>query len=196
MEELQALWRNASVSEDRPVSSQELDSMVNHRSSNELQKFRQVIMLEYGFTWVVMPLIIIGAIWLPQYIVAAIPLVALMGYLLYFYRRTLKQFDQIHVEDDLQTYLQRALTFLKAYVRHYKIVCWASGAVGLVTGYLMGLEDEEEGGLLIEASPIWDLAFVGGLILLVLLFCHFYIKHLYQARINNLEKLLSEFSEV
>ncbi len=195
MEELQALWRNASVSEERPVSPQELDAMVNHRSSDELQKFRQVIMLEYAFTWVIIPLLIVGAIWRPQYLVAAIPLVALMGYLLYFYRRTLKQFDQIHVADDLQTYLQRALTFLKAYVRHYKIVCWASGAVGFVTGYLMGLEEEDEGGMLIESSPIWDLALVAGSIMLVLLFCHFYIKHLYQARINNLEKLLGEFSE-
>jgi len=195
MEELQALWRNASVSEKRPVSSQELDAMVNHRSSDELQRFRQVIMLEYAFTWVIMPLLIVGAILLPQYLVAAIPLTMLMGYLLYFYRRTLRQFDQIHVEDDLQTYLQRALTFLKAYVRHYKIVCWASGAVGFLVGYLMGLEEEDEGGILIESSPIWDLVLVAGSITLALLFCHLYIKYLYQARINNLEKLLSEFSE-
>jgi len=195
MEELQALWRNASVSEEQPVSPQELDAMVNHRSSDELQKFRQVIMLEYAFTWVIMPLLVVGAVWFPQYTVATIPLIVLMGYLLYFYRRTLKQFDQIHVEDNLQTYLQQALTLLNAYVRHYKIICWSSGVVGFLVGYLLGLEEEDEGGILIGSSPIWDLVLVAGSITLALLFCHFYIKYLYQARINNLEKLLDEFSE-
>lgn len=195
MEELQALWRNASVSEEQPVSPQELDAMVNHRSSDELEKFRQVILGEYVFNWLALPLLIAGIYWQPKYSIVAIPAIALLGYMFYFYHRAFRQFKMIHYEDDMRTYLQRALIFVKTYVRHYKIICWPSGIIGFFAGYLLMAEDNNDSGVLAESSPLWELGFMLVGLVLVLLFCHFYIKHLYQARINNLEKLLSEFSE-
>jgi Flp pilus assembly protein TadB len=182
------------------VSPQELDAMVNHRSSDELQKFRRVILGEYICNWIALPLVVIGVILYPQYLVAAVSVIVLLGYLFYFYHQAFRQFKRIHFEDDMQTYLQRALVFLKTYVRHYKIICWASIIVGFVVGYFMPDEDIDPvfrsttKSLLAPTSPaylIGTIAFVAIGILTI----HLYIKYLYQARINNLEKLLDEFSE-
>jgi len=196
MDELQALWRKASARDEKTVNQQELEAAISRRSSDELEKFRLVIKNEYLFAWPVLAATLVGAILLPEYWLAALPLIVLYVFLVFFYQRAFRQFKEIHYEDDLKTYLQHALRFLKSYVYHYKIICWASGVVGLLVGYLLPKDNPESAlNKFIDASPITS--YVGTIVLVVvaLLGTHLYIKHLYQTRINRLEKLLHEISE-
>lgn len=196
MDELQALWRKASARDEKTVNQQELEAAISRRSSDELEKFRLVIKNEYLFAWPVLAATLVGAILLPEYWLAALPLIVLYVFLVFFYQRAFQQFKEIHYEDDLKTYLQHALRFLKSYVYHYKIICWASGVVGLLVGYLLPKDNPESAlNKFIDASPITS--YVGTIVLVVvaLLGTHLYIKHLYQTRINRLEKLLHEISE-
>lgn len=196
MDELQALWRKASARDEKTVNQQELEAAISRRSSDELEKFRLVIKNEYLFAWPVLAATLVGAILLPEYWLAALPLIVLYVFLVFFYQRAFRQFKEIHYEDDLKTYLQHALRFLKSYVYHYKIICWASGVVGLLVGYLLPKDNPESAlNKFVDASPITS--YVGTIVLVVvaLLGTHLYIKHLYQTRINRLEKLLHEISE-
>ncbi len=193
MDELQALWRKASGHETQLVSQSELETAVSRQSSDELDKFRRVIKDEYMITWPALFAMIAGAIWLPDYLIIIIPVIAYFGYMTYFYRQSLQQFTEIHYEDDLKTYLQQSLRFLKSYVRHYKIICWTSGLVGFVAGYLATrYNSDSELSTFVESHL--TIFLIGTLLLVVccLLGIHFYIKHLYQARINRLEELLQE----
>ncbi|MEO0332321.1 MAG: hypothetical protein AAF223_11665 [Bacteroidota bacterium] len=198
MDELQALWRKASVQETESVSHSELEAVISRRSSDELAKFRQVIKSEYMLIWPALLATIAGGVWLSNYLIATAPLAVLFGYMIYFYRRSLKQFDDIHYEDDLKTYLQRALRFLKSYVRHYKIICWASGFVGVLVGYLAAKNESDSSSdlnILVDTYPTAFLIGTTVFVVCCLLGIHFYIKHLYQARINAMENLLEEFAE-
>ncbi len=198
MDELQALWRKASVQETESVSQSELEAAISHRSSDELAKFRQVIKSEYMLTWPVLFATVLGILWLPDYLMITIPLAIFFGYLIYFYQRSLQQFDNIHYEDNLQTYLQRSLRFLKSYVHHYKIICWASGLLGFPVGYLAAKNESDSSSGLNILVDTYPTAFLIGTTVFVvgcLLGIHFYIKHLYQARISAMENLLEEFAE-
>ncbi|MEM6841521.1 MAG: hypothetical protein AAF632_04800 [Bacteroidota bacterium] len=196
MEELQDLWRRASVKETESVSQSELEAAISRCSSDELAKFRRVIKSEYMLIWPTLFATVLGILWLSNYLIVAVPLAVLVGYLIYFYRRSLKQFNDIHYEDDLQTHLQRSLRFLKSYVRHYKVICWASVLSGILAGYLVAKNNADSKlDVLISAYPT---TFLMGILVLAagsLLGMHFYIKHLYQARIDAIENLLKEFGE-
>ncbi|MGB3587048.1 MAG: hypothetical protein WBA23_10940 [Tunicatimonas sp.] len=196
MDELQALWRKASAQDEKTVNQQELEAAISRRSSDELEKFRRVIKKEYLFTWPVLLAAVVGAILLPEYWSAALPLVTLYTFLVFFYQRALRQFKEVHYEDDLKTYLQHALRFLKSYVRHYKIICWASGAAGFSAYFLLPKGNPNSGlNKVVDASPTVFLIGAIVLVIFALLGTHLYIKYLYQARINRLEKLLNEISE-
>lgn len=195
MEELQALWHKASVREESPVTRAELDRLVSQRSSDELQRFRRVIVLECATTWLIVPFLLCWVFWRPEQQRAAIPLLALVGGILYFYHRALHQFNRIHYEDSIQTYLQRALTFLKTYVRHLKVFYWASGTVGFGVGYFWAGSSEAGDDYLFLPSPFWNLVITLAGVAGIVLFLHLYIKYLYQARIDKLEQLLRELSE-
>lgn len=195
MEELQALWHNASDEENTQVSKEELDALVSQSSSNELAKLRKVIYLEYVATWFVLPILVFSMYWRSVFPLLAISLLVLTVYLLYFYRKALRQFDQIRYEDNIQNYLQKALSFVKTYVRRYKMIYWVTIGFGIIIGYSGGYYSEGKEELQFTASSKWNLAIIGGLVITAILFTHFYIKYLYQARINKLEELLQDFSE-
>ncbi|WKN43899.1 hypothetical protein [Tunicatimonas pelagia] len=197
MDELQALWRKASTRDEKTVSPQEVEVAISRRSSDELEKFRRAIKHELLVTWPVLFATIVGAFWLPTYWMGSMLLVVFMGCLIYFYRQSLRQFDKIHYEDNLKTYLQEALHFLKSYVRHYKVICGASVLVGFWIGIYIASQDDSDSALTILVNANSTAFMVGAAILALgcLGGTHLYIKHLYQARINRLEQLLKEISE-
>ena len=193
MEELQALWYKASAGEKTQVSKEEIDTIVSHSSSDELAKFRQVIYLEYVASWLVLPILLVGVFSMYRLLCGTL----LVGtiYLLYFYREALRQFDEIHYEDSIRNYLQKALGFVKVYVRHYKIIYWVAGGIGLLVGCFGGYYAEELKAYQLTKFPALGMVMISGGVILAILFAHFYIKYLYQARIDKLEALLQEFSE-
>ncbi|MEM9832398.1 MAG: hypothetical protein AAF944_17330 [Bacteroidota bacterium] len=192
MEELQDLWRKASVKETESVSQSELEAAISRRSSDELAKFRQVIKWEYFTTWPIVLWLIYETFRQPGYWMATVPLLAFCAYMIYFYRKALTQSTYVHYDDSIQVYLQQTLTFLKSYVRHFKIICWASVGIGFLYGFMLDEYQEGKERLVIfELSTFFMVAFV----LLVVFGMHFYIKYLYQARIDAIENLLKEFRE-
>ena len=191
MDELQALWRKASVRDEKTVDQSELEAAISRRSSDELAKFRRVIKKEYRATLLVIPVITLAIIAKSEYIILFFPL-ALSFAALYFYWRTLAQLTQIRTNDNMQTYLLSALRFLKTYVHRYKILSWFGGISGIVFGLFLAKSSEKEINV---TGSVWiDTLCVVIIVISTLLFYHFYIKHLYQARINALERLLEEFS--
>ncbi|MFP4506930.1 MAG: hypothetical protein ACLFOZ_19620 [Cyclobacteriaceae bacterium] len=203
MDELQALWNKASQADHTGINRGVLERLISRKSGDELERFRRVVVIEYYLTLILFPVVAIGAYQIIPDISAYLALVVFFAGCLFFYRRSLQKFRQIHVSDNLQTYLQKALAFLKSYVRQYIAICWVGGIVGLFIGYFGGLGHGYEPDLKLSAPGGWldqnewviDAGFflfvIGGISAV-----HFYIKYLYSARIRHLQQLLDELNEV
>jgi hypothetical protein len=207
MDELQALWNRASRAENTSMDRGVLERLISRKSGDELEKFRKVVVLEYYLTLILFPLIAIGSYQLIPEFSAYLALLVFFAGCLFFYHKSLQKFRQIHVSDDLQTYLQKAMAFLKSYVRQYIAICWVGGLVGLYVGLFIG-NDTANDTLLSPATsegrmPDWlnqyEWVSDAGTIFFLLGFIaavHFYIKFLYSDRIRNLQQLLDELKEV
>jgi len=207
MDELQALWDRASRAENTHMNRGALERLISRKSGDELEKFRKVVVIEYYLTLILFPVVAIGGYQLIPGIAAYWALLVFFTGCLFFYHKSLQKFRQIHVSDDLQTYLQKALAFLKSYVRQYIAICWVGGLVGLYVGFFMGdgtAKDTLLGPAASEGrmtdwlnqhawvSDVGTIFFLLGFIAAV----HFYIKFLYSDRIRNLQQLLDELKEV
>lgn len=130
---------------------------------------------------------------------------------LYFYHRSLNTLKQIHVEDSMQNYLQKVISFLKQYVRHYITLCWTGSAVGLVIGFSWtfeaghelgekyAMQESQSEGMPVSPFTSTDvfhfIVLCLGIAFVVVSVCvaiHYYIKYLYSDRIKRLEQALSD----
>lgn len=188
------------------IGRQAVEEMIGQKSNDELEKFRKTVRFEYIFTLLLFPLTAMGGRWIVPDEVSYFALNLFLGGCLFFYRRVIHKSHQIHVEDDLRTYLQNALSFIKSYVRQYLLVCWLGGVVGLYIGAIGGHDAGIELGKSLAESENLMLEWLAnqeGVINLSLIFLvisgivgiHLYVKYLYQVRIIKLQQLLEELDE-
>jgi len=207
MEDLQALWDRAAGTDKVKIDRQAIEKMISQKSKNELEKFRKTVNIEYISTLLLFPLVAIGGWWLMPDKISYFTLVLFILGCAYFYHSVMRKLRMVHVEDNLRTYLENALHFIKSYVRQYITISWLGGFVGIYIGYTVGHDSSYKLGQSLTNSDnvavdwlaqnewLADVALIL-FVIACLVGIHLYIKYLYQARIVNLRKLLEEMDEV
>lgn len=206
MEDLQALWNKAARAEKEEMDREKFQRIISRKSDNELAKFRKVVKREYISTLLLFPLIAIGGWWLMPDKISYFAFTLFTVGCIFFYQNVIRKIRKVHVEDDLRTYLENALRFIKSYVRQYITISWVGGLLGIYIGYTMGYDSGYKLGQSLAKSDStavewlaqneWLMdASLAFFVIVCLVGIHLYIKYLYQARIVNLQKLLDQLRE-
>ena len=197
MDSLQTLWHRAQPKEAQELPSAQIKKIVGQKSINEFERFRQLLGWEIVINT---PLTVVIIYWLATSELSKIPffvpLFIVIG-IVYFLWQCLfyHQMQQHRASDDVLDYLNKGLAILKRYVWHFKIIIGGSILLGFCLGFLMGYYDTEavENSVLIYIEdPFWNLVLALGIVAIMLTTIHFYIKHLYQAKINRMQQLLDD----
>ena len=197
MDSLQTLWHKAQPKETQDIPSAQIKKIVGQKSINEFERFRQLL----GWEIVINTPISIAIIYwiatselnripfvLPSFVIIAIV------YFLWqcvFYR----QMQQHQASDDVLDYLKKGLAILRRYVWHHKIIIGGFLVMGFCLGFLIEQYDAqavEDSALIYVEDPFWNLVLALGIVAIMLIIIHFYIKHLYQAKINRIQQLLDD----
>lgn len=199
MEDLQALWDRASAKEVQSIEQSAVDQVISKKSTHELTWFYKTIYYECLAGWGMLAFLGAGLFLLPKNRLELGLLIVYFTMVVVFYHFTLKRYHQVQPSDNLQHYLEKSISFLKAYVFQYLAICWFGGVLGLAIGYFSKDWVSYSGAgitwLENNTIPGLDYALAIGIVVLMLLFAHYYIKYIYRRRINNLQMLLDELKE-
>ena len=197
MDSLQTLWHSAQPKEAQELPSAQIKKIIGQKSANEFERFRQLLGWEIIINT---PLTVVITYWLATSELTKIPFVLpsfVMIGVVYFLWQCLfyYQMQQHRASDDVLDYLNKGLVILKRYVWHFKMILGGSIVLGLCLGFLIGYYDAEaveSSALIYIEDPFWNLVLALGIVIVILVTVHFYIKHLYQAKINRMQQLLDD----
>ena len=197
MDSLQTLWHNAQPEEAQKLPSAQIEKIISRKSINEFERFKQLLGWEIVINT---PLTVAIIYWLTVSELNKIPFVlpsfVAMGTVYFLWQCVFyRQMQQHQASDDVLDYLNKGLAILKRYVWHFKIIIGGSIVLGFCLGFLMGYYDTEaveDSALIYVEDPFWNLVLALGVVAIMLITIHFYIKHLYQAKINRMQQLLDD----